>query len=701
MSHHPSNLSLLKRGCSRTCLAVFALLFILNPVHASASEDGRPYSESASESANMEQLEEMVVTATRSPEEIREIPAKVEVIDRQEIELTSGETITEQLKKNSSIGVIEYPGALAGIGIRGFRPEFSGITKHSLILINGRPAGATNLATITSDNIERIEVLKGPASSLYGGEAMGGVINVITRRNIGALAGRAEAGFGSFRTNFQKGGIGGRIWKNLDFDIAARRYEQAGDIEMGNGEERKHTGFITRDGSFRLGMDIGSDWRTDLTVDGYQGRDIETPGDTFDGDAKSGYKDIDRYGVDFRLGGQVTSDYRLDITAYHTGESSEYYKRYYGWSSPVEVSPYRSYDYDIDWTGVQVKNQYDWGTHRIVAGFDWQDIDRTSRSYNLDGSRKAPYSPDESRENWAGYVETIWRFMDERLTVTAGGRYDTFDVETKKTPYKTDFTPGSDDFSQFSPRGGVNYLFDNGLRVHTTLGQAFVPPAAAQLAGYSERVVGGVTMITKGNPDLDPETSLTFDFGLGYENPALALNFDMTYFHTEVDDKITRLKNGNVTTYENSLSARMDGMEWELQWDFGKYLDWNRSISLFTNATWMIRAEEENSKDNWEDIHNVATYTVNYGLMYDDGMFDARLHFRSQGTMKDYDWNAAGYPVIRYPCFTVADLVIGATFLDHHRLMLRVDNLFDKYYYEKKGFPKPGIAAYLSYRFEF
>ncbi len=126
--------------------------------------------------------EEMVVTATRSSENLQTVPAKVEVIGEKEISLTSGQTITEQLKKSSSIGVIEYPGALAGIGIRGFRPEFSGITKHSLILIDGRPAGTTNLATILKGNIERIEVLKGPASSLYGAEAMGGVVNVITKR---------------------------------------------------------------------------------------------------------------------------------------------------------------------------------------------------------------------------------------------------------------------------------------------------------------------------------------------------------------------------------------------------------------------------------------------------------------------------------------------------------------------------------------
>ncbi len=674
---------------------LFAVFLLLFPLVNSGMAGEKPAGYATVE------LDDMVVTATRSEEDLKKIPAKVEVIDRKEIELTSGVTLTEQLKKNSSIGVIEYPGALAGIGIRGFRPEFSGITKHSLLLINGRPAGATNLATITADNIEKIEVLKGPASSLYGGEAMGGVVNVITVKNTDGLTGRAEAGFGSFDTNFQKGGIGGKIWKMLDFDVAVNRYEQAGDIEMGNGEERPHTGFITRDGMVRLGADLGSTWRVDLSADGYQGRDIETPGDIFDGDSKSGQKDIDRFGLDMSMGGELFRNNRVEVTVYRTGEAARYYKRYYGWSTPVAVEPYRSYDYRIDWVGAQFKDVYTWGSHRLVAGFDWQDIDRESRSYNLDGSRKAPYSPDESRKNWAGYVETIWRFMDERLTITAGGRYDTFDVKTKKTPYKTDFTPGSEDFSKFSPRGGINYLFQNGLRVHTTLGQAFVPPDAAKLAGYSERVVGGVTMITKGNSSLDPETSTTFDFGLGYENRSFGFAFDMTYFHTKVDDKITRVKNGYVTTYENSLDAKMDGLEFDLHMDFGEAFHWNRSLVLFTNCTWMIRAEEESVPDQWQDIHNVASYTVNYGIQYDDGMFDAKLHFRSQGRMKDYDWNAPGYPEIEYPCFTVADFVLGATFYDHHRIILRVDNIFDKYYYEKKGFPKPGISAYLSYRFQF
>jgi vitamin B12 transporter len=655
----------------------------------------------AEQTEEKQKVEDMVVTATRSEENVKEIPAKVEVVDALEIELTTGEILTEQLKKNASIGVIEYPGSLAGIGIRGFRPEFMGITKHSLLLINGRPAGATNLATILSDNIERIEVLKGPASSLYGGEAMGGVINIILKKNTDELTGMAEVGYGSFNTNYQKGAIGGAIAKGFDFDFSAKRYDQSGDITMGNGQERPNTSYLTQNGLLRLGADLGDAWRVDMTGDIYQGRDIETPGDTFDGSSKAGQKDIDRHGVDLTIEGQLGARNQLSLTAYQTSEVSETYRRYIGYTNPTPVDPYRYYDSDTAWQGVLLKDALELGDHRFIAGIDYQIIDKESRSYNQDGSRKAPYSPNEGRENWAGYLETIWKLADRKLTLTAGGRYDTFEVETKPTPYKTDFTPNSESFTTFSPRAGLNYLFDPGLRLHTTIGKAFVPPTAAQLAGYSETQVGGVTMITRGNSDLDPETSITYDIGVGFDKSEWGLSLDFTYFHTDIDDKIMRVTEGNVTTYENSLGGEVEGLESMFSFDLGVPLNWNRTLALYLNATNIFKSEEEQPDGTMKDTQNVAEYTYNYGIRYVDGLFESKLHVRNQGKMKDTDWHAAGYPELEYPAFTVVDLVAGVRFLEHHRLTLKIDNIFDEDYYEKKGFPKPGRAYYASYKFEF
>jgi len=121
--------------------------------------------------------ESVVVTARRAETRLAETPQKVEVIDAIDIERSVAADLTDVLKKNSGVDVVQYSGALSGIGIRGFRPQISGINKRSLLLIDGRPSGVTNLATLLLDNVDRIEILKGAASSVYGSSAMGSSIS--------------------------------------------------------------------------------------------------------------------------------------------------------------------------------------------------------------------------------------------------------------------------------------------------------------------------------------------------------------------------------------------------------------------------------------------------------------------------------------------------------------------------------------------
>ncbi len=648
-------------------------------------------------------LGEVVVTATRSAEEQKRVPARVEVVGAAEIGLTTGRTLTEQLKKHNSVNVIEYPGALAGIGIRGFRPEFSGITKHSLVLIDGRPAGTANLATILTADVERIEVLKGPASSLYGAEAMGGVVNVITRKRTGPLAGEAEVGFGSFGKNEQRAAVGGSLNERFGFDLAAQRLEQADDYDMGNGQARPNTSYRIRNASLRLAGGLAGGWRAELRGDLYQGRDIGTPGDIAYGASMAGSKDLDRYGLDLHITPPAVAVHRPSLTVYRTRELAEHTRNYTGWWPAVtQVAPYRSFDSEANWTGVQLQDTYALGAHKLIAGIDYQYIVREGRSYNQNGSRQAPWSPDESRTNRAAYLETVWSFLDGRLTVTAGGRYDHFEVETRPTPYFTlsnpVFVPGSESFATFSPRAGIAYLPGGGFRLHATAGRAFVPPSAAQLAGFWTNAWGNTT---RGNPDLDPETSLTWDAGIGLDRPDIGLSLDLTWFDTRVDDKITAVASGTVRTYQNSLAARMQGIEYSASFDPGAPLGWERELSLFVNGTSMVEAEEETAPGVWQDIHNVAKYTVNYGVRYDDGRIDARFNVRTVGRMKDTDWTAAGWPEITCPSFTVADLVIGWNVAGGHRLVLAADNLFNRDYYEKKGYPKPGRSLLLTYRYTY
>ena len=133
-------------------------------------------------------LQEFVVIGTRNPQKTANLTQKIQVIDNETIKKMGFTDITDILKQSAGMDVVEYPGLLSGISIRGFGPQTGGLNLKSLILIDGRPAASTNLAMIDVNNVERIEVLSGPASAIYGPEAMGGVVNIVTKHSKGKLS---------------------------------------------------------------------------------------------------------------------------------------------------------------------------------------------------------------------------------------------------------------------------------------------------------------------------------------------------------------------------------------------------------------------------------------------------------------------------------------------------------------------------------
>ena len=163
-------------------------------------------------------LETIVVTASRREQSLGDIAASMEVIDATAFETTSGAYLTDIIKKNASVDVIEYPGGLSGVGLRGFRPQFSGVNQRVLVLVDGRPSGATSLANISRAGVERVEILKGSASAAYGPSVMGGVVNIITRKSDGDMEGNVSTRFGSFDTLEFAGSVGGALNDRFNFD---------------------------------------------------------------------------------------------------------------------------------------------------------------------------------------------------------------------------------------------------------------------------------------------------------------------------------------------------------------------------------------------------------------------------------------------------------------------------------------------------
>jgi vitamin B12 transporter len=641
--------------------------------------------------------ESVVITGRRVETRLSETPQKIEVIDAKDIERTVAADITDVLKKNSGVEVVQYTGALSGIGLRGFRPETSGINKRSLLLVDGRPSGVTNLSTLLLDNVERIEVLKGPASAVYGASAMGGVVNVITRQSRGPVAAGGRVSFGSFNTTEFAGHAGGNATARVDFDANGSIVDQRDDIRMGNGERRPATSYSTQDGGVRLGVALATGWRLDGTVNGYRGRDINTPGDVFSGLASQGRKNLEHASGDVRLSGQFAR-HLVSAMVYRAAEENHTFN--VTTSNPLDIGflPYLTFENALGWSGVQLKDALNWSrVNNLLVGLDYERVTSESRSYARTGAGQAPFSAD-SRKNTVGlYAENTTNINQGRTVVSLGGRLDRLEVETVDTPLKTNFTPSAATFTLFNPSVGVKQEIVPGLRAHATAGSAFVPADPSALTGFTTSVIGGRTQIIQGNPDLKPERSVSVDGGLEWLSTSTHL--DVTYFQTVVRDRVVT----NVTVSAppppapivlsalNSLSSHIYGMEF----DGERRL--NAGVSVFSNVTHYFSRREELATGE-RDILNVASNTVRVGVDVDWRALSSRLSARYVAGRQDQDFNLSGAPVVDYPDVTVVDL--SATYRLHpqHAVTLTVNNLTDTFYYEKRGFPLQGASFALKYR---
>lgn len=642
--------------------------------------------------------ETMVVTGRRVESRLSETPQKIEVVSARDIERSVAGDLTDVLKKNAGVDVVQYSGVLSGIGIRGFRPEISGINKRSLLLVDGRPSGVTNLATMLLDNVDRIEVLKGPASAVYGASAMGGVVNIITRQSRGPVTGGARIDVGSFNTSDVAGKAGGSLGRRVDFDVNGSAFNQRDDYRMGDGKVRPATSYRTNDASVRLGADLSSTWRLDGHVNAYRGRDINTPGDVFSGVSAQGRKNLERTSADLRLAGQA-GRHVVSGTFYDAQEAG--HLKNVTTSNPLDEPylPYLTFENQFAWRGAQARDVWGWSrANSLIVGVDYEHVFSESRSYTRTGAGQAPFAADNQKDTVGLYAENTFNLRNGRTVVSAGGRVDRIGVETLDTPLKTNFTPSTTTFTVFNPSLGVKQELLPGLRAHATAGRAFVPADATALTGYTTNVVGGRIQINQGNPDLRPERSRSVDAGLEWFSPST--HMDVTYFHTTVTDRVVSnvlISNPAppdpiILTAMNTLAAHIDGMDAELAQRL------NTRLSVFSNVTHYFSRKEQLPTTGERNILNVATNTIRAGIDIDFGRLAARVSARYVEGRQDQDFNTAGSPVVGYPTFTVADLSAIYKVRPKHTVLVMINNVFDAYYYEKKGYPLMGASFTLKYR---
>lgn len=649
-------------------------------------------------------LAPVVVTSRRVETKLDDTPQRIEVIQSKDIDKTIQNDLTDLLKKNASVDVIQYPGALSGIGIRGFKPEYGGINKHTVTLIDGRPVSGDNLAIINSGSIEQVEVMKGPGSALYGSGAMGGVVSMVSRQSKGDIRGQADLSYGQFNTSEAKFRAGGNIIQSIDFDYAGSLIK-AGDFKLGNGQIRPATGYEMDNHAIRGGLDINNEWRLVGKWKDWKGRDVYSPGDLAYGTSAQQRKQMANSDRDLRLTGHMGA-HSMSATVFSGTQFSE---------ATILTSTTASYRLqlpaiqtvtDLTFSGWQAQDAWAWSQDSVLLfGIDTQNAKSVTRSYDLAVAgtpRKAPGTADNQRLSTGLFAENSWAFNDGNSTAYVGIRRDDITVETLATPYRVGFTPSKMDFTATNPSAGFKHLLTAGWNLHTTIGKAFVAPDALYVTGNHQtpRTLAGGTVVidtTTGNPSIKPENSLSKDFGVEWSTSGFSV--DLTMFDTKVKDKIVTIKTTNpdksvATTYTNAQDGSIQGIELQSRWAFA------RNYKLTLGGTQYFH-DWTKTNGIQVDENTIPKQAFKAAIDAEIGQWTGRLGVRYRGRMKDQDWVTGGGRQVEFGGFTVADLNIRYRIDKAQSVAFSVENLTDRFYTEKFGYNMSGRNMRANYRYEF
>jgi vitamin B12 transporter len=512
----------------RSCLAATALILVL-----------------AQPLAAQEAIPDTVVTATRIPTPQERVPAAVTVLTREDIEERGYQTLAEALRSVPGLRLVQG----GGVGQQASAFLRGGASRHVLVLLDGvpvndpsEPNGAFNFGNELLGDIERIEVLRGPASSLYGSGAIGGVVNLITRRAPQGVAvqafGEAAAGTESTaRGTFGLAGTGER-WDYMlagqglttrGFDIVPPR------MATYTGER---DGLNAAAGSARLGLRPDANSRIEAMIRWRENRlDLD--------DAPFARLDDPNYtGNDRRWFGQLRGETTLFDGLWTTGlriAATEDRRRYRNLPDAMNFS-------DIDELYRGQRQTLDWG-NRLRLG-DVGAVSDVGVAFGITHERESsdsqslynglPTTTDASARSNAFHAGVQGRVL-QRLDLTAGVRHD-----------------AAEDYDGFTSwrLGGVLEVPEVASRLRAAAGTAFKAPSLFQRFG----VIGS---FFRGNPDLRPERSFAWEVGVETDIAAFGRGDFATLGATWFDMRFRDLINFNASfdTLENVERARARGAE--------------------------------------------------------------------------------------------------------------------------------------------
>ncbi|MCX5715893.1 MAG: TonB-dependent receptor [Candidatus Omnitrophica bacterium] len=595
--------------------------------------------EEKKDAKNMLDIGKLVVTASRVEEEYRDSTQDINIIDSEDIEDSYAVEATDLLSTLPAVNVISYGsyGATKTTHVRGADAS------QTVTLVNGRPVntprdGLTDFNQIPLNNIERIEVLKGPTSSIYGANAVGGVINIITKSGKEKMFTEVSAQAGSFftsRLDFANG------WKKGGLD-----YFISGNLIQSDGY-RNNSDYEQQNYDIKLGYDLNKENRL-IFNSGYVTSETGTPGRNSNEDPDDRQEKRGDY-FDLTWEGTGPKDTDILLKTYQNLDRIEFIESL----SPVtQIDTNQTTVYGAD---LQLSRLW-FDTFRTIAGVSGQE-----NRLNSSTSSKHRYNFK------AAYGELEAEFFDD-IVLKGGARID--------------------DYSNFGSRASPSasfswWLFDT-IKMHGLWGKSFRTPTFNDLYWPKEDYGPGWGGV-EGNPNLKPERSSSSEIGVGTYLFG-RIETDLTYFYTKSRDMIAWTMDDTFWWRPTNVnSAVIKGVEANFTVEPVKNLKLNANytrLSAIDTATkkWLIYRPRHECKG-----------TISY-------LFNNRLNLYVTGRYLTKRYTTESNSRFLKPFF-VADANIEYELNRNSKVTLGVTNIFDKNYEEQEDYPAPPFSFLLGLKF--
>lgn len=583
------------------------------------------------------ELETMVVTSTREEEPLERSPATISVITGEELQRRQITHVAEALRSVPGLDVVQTgtPGQLTSVFTRGVTSE------GTQVMIDGLPvnqglAGLFNFADLSTEDIDRIEIVRGPQSSIYGPRASGGVINIFTKTGGDKPLTTIDFEGGSFGTAREASTTGGKLG-SVDYFATVSRLDTDND--------RPNNQYRYTAGTLKLGWTPTKDLHLSM-LGTYSLADTGNP------NAITSPRPLDnllteRWMVAPRIEWQVLPWWKHTLTAECDHERQVNSPNDDGFVFDTRALFKRwqvDYQTEIDATG--------W--LKVLTGYFYSRVEaEQERPFVLFGDQQIG----DNTENHAGFLELTFTPTEE-LTVVAGGRFDYFSQ--------------SGDIGTWRVAG--NYVASKlGTIVHGSVATGFSPPTS------QDKIFGN-------NFELDPNETWGVDFGVDQPFFDGKLRIGATWFYNEASNIIGF--DGNFNTF-NLGSARMEGVETSLVWtpvaDLSvavnyTYLDTEKTSSEDVN-------QPEGARLPRRPRHHLSAL-VSY-LWF--GRLRTGVELNAVAGREEINFGASNFDLEDY---TVCRLTLEYAITENVHITGRVENVFNEDYAEVFGYPNLGQGFY-------